>query len=84
MIQYEIKSTNKFKKGLKRLRQQQNFKLDELDRVIYLLATNQIIPAKYNNHILEPRNERNIGMSYATRCIVRISKNRQGITAHFN
>lgn len=76
MKQYDIKLTNKFKKQLKRLQHQSNFSYEALDEVIKLLSTNQILPAKYRNHLLEPKKNRNMGMSCATRCIIGISKNR--------
>lgn len=63
MKQYEIKLTNKFKKQLKRLQKQQNFNYDALDEVINILASNQLLPEKYKNHLLEPKRNRNMGMS---------------------
>lgn len=76
MKQYEIKITNKFKKQLKRLKKQNNFDEDSLDEVINILASNNILPTKYRNHLLEPKKNRTLGMSCSTRCIIGISKNR--------
>lgn len=76
MKQYEIKLTNKFKKQLKKLQKQPNFNYKALDEVINTLASNELLPDKYRNHLLEPKKKRNMGMSCTTRCIVRISKNR--------
>ncbi len=76
MKRYEIKLTNKFKKQLKKLQKQSNFNYDSLDEVINILASNELLPAKYRNHLLEPKKKRNMGMSCTTRCTIRISKNR--------
>ena len=35
-----------------------------LNEVINILASNQLLPAKYRNHLLEPKSNRNMGMSY--------------------
>ena len=58
MKQYEIKLTNQFKKQLKRLKKQPNFDYNALDEVINILASNELLPAKYKNHLLEPRKRR--------------------------
>ena len=76
MKQYEIKLTNQFKKQLKRLKKQPNFDYNALDEVINILASNELLPAKYKNHLLEPRKRRYRGMSYTTYYTPRISKNR--------
>ncbi len=62
----EIKLTTKFKKQLKIVRKQPNFNYDELDKVINILASNELLPSKYNNHLLEPRNKRYMGMPRTT------------------
>ncbi len=86
MKQFEIKLTNKFKKQLKRLQKQKNFNYDALDEVINTLASNKFLSAKYRNHLLEPKKNRNMGMSCATRCVISLSKNRRfayiGFTKH--
>lgn len=76
MKRYEIKLTNQFKKQLKNLQKQPNFNYKALDEVINILASNDILPSKYRNHLLEPKKKRNMGMSCTARCIIRISKNR--------
>lgn len=76
MKQYDIKLTNKFKKQLKKVKQQQNFNYKALEEVINFLSTNKLLPAKYKNHLLEPKKNRNMGVSCTARYIVRISKNR--------
>ena len=65
MKQYEIKLTNRFKKQLKKLQKQPNFNYNALDEVINILASNQLLPTKYHNHLLEPKSNRNMGMSCA-------------------
>ena len=75
MKQYEIKTTNKFKKQLKRLKKQNNFDKDSLDEVINILASNNILPTKYRNHLLEAKKNRTMVMSCSTRRITSISKN---------
>ena len=55
MKQYEIKLTNHFKKQLKKLQKQPNFNYNALDEVINILASNDIFPSKYRNHLLEPK-----------------------------
>lgn len=76
MKQFEIKLTNRFKKQLKRLQKQKNFNYDALDEVINTLASNQLLPSKYRNHLLEPKKNRNMGMSCTTRYTISLSKNR--------
>lgn len=55
MKQYEIKLTNQFKKQLKKLQKQPNFDYNALDEIINILASNEPLPAKYKNHLLEPK-----------------------------
>ena len=74
MKQYNIKLTNRFKKQLKKIQRQSNFDHKALDEVINLLSTNQLLPAKYRNHLLEPRKNRNMGMPCSTWYFIRISK----------
>ena len=61
--QYEVKLTTKFKKQLKIIRKQQNFNYDALDTVINMLSNNELLPKKYNNHLLNPKSKRYMGMS---------------------
>lgn len=75
MKQYEIKLTTKFKKQLKRLQKQSNFNYNALNEVINILSSNELLPAKYRNHLLEPKSKRNMGISCSTRYITGISKN---------
>lgn len=64
--QYEIKLTTKFKKQLKIIRKQHNFNYDALDTVINILSNNELLPKKYNNHLLNPKSKRYMGMSCTT------------------
>lgn len=73
-MMYDIQYTNKFKKQYKKLLKNSNFKKEELEKVLEYLSTRETLPAKYCNHLLSPKSERCMGMSCATRCIVRISK----------
>ena len=60
---YEIKMTSKFKKDLKMLRKRTNFDVDLLNEIVEKLANDIPLEAKHNNHLLEPRSKRNMGMS---------------------
>ncbi len=70
--QFEIKLTTKFKKQLKIIRKQPNFNYNELDKVINMLSSDEILPEKYKNHLLNPKMKRYMGMSHTTRYITRI------------
>ncbi len=71
---YYIQYTNKFKKQYKRMLKNHNFKKEEFEKVFEYLINNEKMPEKYRNHLLTPKSERDMGMSYSTRCITRISK----------
>lgn len=70
--QYEVKLTTKFKKQLKIIRKQQDFNYDALDTVINMLSNNELLPKKYNNHLLNPKSKRYMGMSCTTWHIIGI------------
>ena len=74
---YDIQYTNKFKKQYNKLLKNKDFKKTELERVLEYLVNNQPLPEKYRNHLLTPKSERGMGMSYTTRCITRVSKNKK-------
>lgn len=59
---YEIKLTNQFKKDLKMVRKREFFDIELLNIIIEMLANDVVLPAQYNNHLLEPRSKRNMGM----------------------
>lgn len=63
---YDIQYTNKFKKQYAKIKKQQHFKQTEFEKVIELLSNNEILPAKYRNHLLNPKSERCMGMPYTT------------------
>ena len=69
---YELQITNKFKKQYSKVSKQQNFKKEEFEKVIDLLINNKQLPEKYKNHLLTPKHNRNMGMSYSAKCITRI------------
>ena len=61
---YEIKMTNRFKKDLKTVRMRNYFDADLLNEVVEKLANDIPLEEKYNNHLLEPRSKRIMGMSF--------------------
>lgn len=63
---YKIIATNKFKKDYKRMKSRNNFDENAFKTVVTMLANDEILPEKYCNHLLEPKSERNMGMSYKT------------------
>ena len=60
---YEIKMTSKFKKDLKTVKKR-NFDIDTLNEVVLMLANDNPLPTRYNNHLLEPKSKRSMGMSF--------------------
>lgn len=72
MVKYKIERTKKFTKQYAKMLKQKNFKEDEFVKVLKMLADNELLPAKYHNHLLEPKKNRNMGMSYSARCVIRI------------
>ena len=56
--------TKIFKKQYSKLLKQRNFKEDEFIKVLNLLTNNKLLPIKNKNHLLEPKSNRNLGMSY--------------------
>lgn len=72
MYKYTIYRTNKFKKDYKKIKKRNNFNEEEFIKVITILANGDELPEKYCNHILEPKSERFIWMSYTTRLIISI------------
>ena len=70
---YEIKITTQFKKDLKNI-QKRGLNIKLLDELIYMLSNDIILPSKYKNHLLEPRDFRSLGMSYKTRLVARVQK----------
>lgn len=69
---YEIKMTGRFKKDLKIVRKREYFDVELLNIVVEMLANDIALPAKYNNHLLEPKNKRIMGMPFKTQLAIRI------------
>lgn len=63
---YDVVFTNKFKKNYEKMLKQASFKNEEFEKVIEILSNNELLPAKYNNHLLRPHSKRYMGMSYTT------------------
>ena len=61
---YGVRLTNKFKKDFKNMKKRKEFNNDEFEFVVDTLRKGKILPAKYRNHLLEPKSERHLGMSY--------------------
>lgn len=71
---YIIQKTNRFKKDYKKMKTRNNFDEKEFIEVVSMLANDKILPEKYCNHLLEPKSDRNVGMSYKTRLAINIHK----------
>lgn len=71
-MKFKIKRTNKFIKQYTKMIKQKHFKEDEFVKVLSYLVNNEVLPTKYHNHLLEPKKNRNLGMSYSTWCIIRV------------
>lgn len=65
-MKYKIKRTNKFVKQYSKMLKQSNFKEDEFIKVLKMLSEDMLLPPKYKNHLLNPKNNRYMGMSYTT------------------
>lgn len=66
---YQITMISRFKKDLKTMKKRNCFDIDLLNEVVKMLANDITLPEKYNNHLLEPRSKRLMGMSYKTRLV---------------
>ena len=66
---YQITMTCRFKKDLKMVKKRNYFDIDLLNDVVQMLSNDITLPEKYNNHLLEPRSKRLVGMSYKTRLV---------------
>ena len=69
---YKIKITSRFKKDLKAVRKRNYFDEDLLNEVVEKLANDIQLEPKYNNHLLEPRSKRIMGMSFKAGLVIRI------------
>ena len=70
----KIKRTNKSKKQYAKMLKQNNFKEEEFIEVLKLLTNNEVLPSKNNNHLLNPKSNRYMRMSYRTGHIARIQE----------
>ena len=66
MAKYKIQITNIFKKDYKKMRSRNNFDEEAFKTVLELLSNGESLPEKYCNHLLEPKSNRTLGMSYKT------------------
>ena len=65
-MKYKIERTNKFTKKYSKIIKNKNFKEEEFIKVLTMLINNNVLPAKYNNHLLNPKSMRYMGMPYTT------------------
>lgn len=63
-MKYKIERTNKFIKQYAKVIKQKEFKEEEFINVLKLLSNNEVLPAKYKNHLLNPKSNRYMGMPY--------------------
>ncbi|MBR1803116.1 MAG: type II toxin-antitoxin system mRNA interferase toxin, RelE/StbE family [Clostridia bacterium] len=63
---YQIKITTRFKKSYKKIIQQPGYHQNDFQKVIEMLANDIVLPEQYRNHLLEPKSNRSMGMSYQT------------------
>ena len=61
---YKIEYTTKFKKQYKKMIANKNYSEKDFKTVVNILANDEILPEKYRNHLLEPKSNRIMGMSY--------------------
>ncbi len=71
---YEIKMTSRFKKDLKTVKKRNFFDADLLNEVVEKIANDIQLEPKYNNHLLEPKSKRIMGMSFKAGLVIRIRK----------
>ena len=80
--------TSRFKKDYKKMSTRNNFDEKSFKKVVGMLADNIVLPEKYCNHLLEPKSNRIMGMSYKTRLASDIYKKRRetcfGINTYMN
>lgn len=64
MSKYRIEYTTKFKKQYKKMIANKSYNENDFKTVVSMLANDEILPEKYHNHLLEPKSNRFMGMSY--------------------
>ena len=84
MNKYTVFTTNKFKRDYKKMKKRNIFDEKEFKKVVQLLANDEILPPKYCNHLLEPKSERNMGITYKTRLAFNVCKKWKYININFN
>ncbi len=50
---YSLKPSTRYRKSIKKLLMSGSFKIDDLDRILNLLASNEPLEAKHQNHRLQ-------------------------------
>lgn len=73
-MKYKIERTNQFIKQYAKISKQNSFRESEFIKVLKFLINNEVLPIKYNNHLLRPKSNRYMGMPYTTGYIARIQK----------
>lgn len=63
-MKYKIERTNKFTKQYAKILKQREFKEEEFISVLKMLSNDEVLPKEYKNHLLNPKSNRNMGMSY--------------------
>ena len=76
---YRITYTNVFKKQYAKIKNNPYFKHEEFSKVLAILSSNQVLPAKYKNHLLSPKSNRCMGMSLTKWYTFGIRKTRQRV-----
>ena len=74
-IKYGVRLTNKFKKDFKAMQKRKVFDNKAFEFVIDTLRKGEILPKKHRNHLLEPKSERSLGMSYIFHVYSRVHTN---------
>lgn len=64
MSKYRIEYTTKFKKQYRKMISNKSYNENDFKTVVNMLANGQILPEKYHNHLLGPKSNRFMGMSY--------------------
>lgn len=72
MTRYKIEYTTRFKKEYKKLIAKQGYDEKDFIKVIKMLANDELLPKQYHNHLLEPKSNRIMGVSYKARLVINI------------
>ena len=63
-MKYQIKKTKTFTKQYKQILMQKDFKEADFIKVLEIISNDNLLPPKYKNHLLYPKNKRYLGMSH--------------------